>query len=149
PAPLLSVSPAEVVAQVPFDAAAGDLRVVAATTSSAPRAVAIDSAAPAIVAAQRSGSVLVLYATGLGGVRPDVKAGDAAPMSPLSQTVMTPTVSVGGRPAAVFFSGLVPGLVALYQVNVTLPDSAASGSVTVTLEIGGRRASVIVNLDAP
>jgi uncharacterized protein (TIGR03437 family) len=49
-----------------------------------------------------------------------------------------PTVTIGGIAAPVSFSGLAPGAVGLYQVNVRVPASAASGpAVPLILSIGG------------
>ena len=60
-----------------------------------------------------------------------------APDSPLSYTSATPTVTIGSQPAAVSFSGLTPTLVALYAVNVTVPQNAPSGIQPVVISIGG------------
>ena len=68
-------------------------------------------------------------------------SGDPAGV-PLSQTTTTPIVTIGGVtvPASdVQFSGLTPTNAALYQVNVTVPQSVpASPSLQpVTVSIGG------------
>jgi uncharacterized protein (TIGR03437 family) len=47
-------------------------------------------------------------------------------------------VTIGGVPARVTFSGLAPGFVGLYQVNVQVPPGAPAGdAITAQLEIGG------------
>jgi uncharacterized protein (TIGR03437 family) len=47
-------------------------------------------------------------------------------------------VTIGGIVAQVSFSGLAPGAVGLYQVNVQVPVGAPAGdAVPVTLSIGG------------
>ena len=49
-----------------------------------------------------------------------------------------PTVTIGGMAADVVFSGLAPGFVGLYQVNVQVPAEASTGDeVEVVLTIGG------------
>jgi sugar lactone lactonase YvrE len=64
--------------------------------------------------------------------------GMAAQASPLSGTIATPTVTIGGVVAQVSSSGLAPGAVGLYQVNVRVPaGSTAGGAVPVILSIGG------------
>jgi uncharacterized protein (TIGR03437 family) len=65
----------------------------------------------------------VLYVTGLG----------AAP----------PAVSIDGAPAPVFYAGLAPGYVGLYQVNALLPSSAGA-TFQVVLEDAGRRSNTFV-----
>jgi uncharacterized protein (TIGR03437 family) len=79
------------------------------------------------------GETIVVYATGLGAVQPDPGLGNPAAVSPLSWTITLPTVTIGGKPAQVLFSGLVPGLVALNQLNVVVPADAPSGDVDVVI----------------
>jgi uncharacterized protein (TIGR03437 family) len=85
------------------------------------------------------GHVLILYANGLGlvtsGTQPD--SGDPASGTTLAHTAVTPTVSVGGQSGAVQFSGLAPGFVGLYQINVVVPTGIGTGLQPVTLSIGG------------
>jgi uncharacterized protein (TIGR03437 family) len=79
-----------------------------------------------------------IYCTGLGAVSNQPATGIAAPAGPLSVTIATPTVTIGGIMAQVTFSGLAPGAVGLYQVNVQVPVGAPAGdAVPVTLSIGG------------
>jgi hypothetical protein len=139
-APLFSVKPGEVVAQLPSSAAVGQTAML--TVSSVNRASAavparIEATSPEIVAAGRAGNVLVLYAVGLGATEPALADGTAA--TGLAKTIVQPTVRVGGQAATVFYSGLAPGLVGVYQVNAIVPDGAASG---VVIEAGGRVSDV-------
>jgi uncharacterized protein (TIGR03437 family) len=84
------------------------------------------------------GDVLVIYLTGLGAVNPPVKDGDPAPLSPLSSTVVNPDVRIGGAGAPVLFSGLAPGYVGLYVLNVSVPSGTPQGlSVPLTITQGG------------
>jgi len=47
--------------------------------------------------------------------------------------------SIGGVSAPASFSGLAPGFLGLYQVNVQVPASAATGpAVPLTIGIGGK-----------
>jgi uncharacterized protein (TIGR03437 family) len=87
--------------------------------------------------AQR-GEIVALYCTGLGNVSNPPDPGAPSPSNPLANTLANPTVTVGGQPASVPFSGLAPGFVGLYQVNIQIPGSAPSGSaVPLVLTIGG------------
>jgi uncharacterized protein (TIGR03437 family) len=84
------------------------------------------------------GETVITYASGLGTVFPTVMDGSAAPATPLSTTSNAITLDVGGVPAPVTaysFTGLAPGFAGLYQVNVTIPSTAAAGDNT--LDISG------------
>jgi len=82
------------------------------------------------------GEWLVLYANGLGSVSPAVPSG-AAPEG-LSGTVNPVTVSVGGVDAEVYFAGLAPGFVGLYQINFRVPANAPVGPDTsLSLNVAG------------
>jgi uncharacterized protein (TIGR03437 family) len=84
------------------------------------------------------GEFISIYGTGLGAVSNQPATGIAAPAGPLSVTIETPTVTIGGMVAQVTFSGLAPGAVGLYQVNVQVPMGAPVGdAVPVILSIGG------------
>jgi uncharacterized protein (TIGR03437 family) len=63
---------------------------------------------------------------------------------PLAHTTTLPEVTIGGVAAPVFFSGLAPAFVGLYQVNVKVPEEGPSGlAVEVTLTIGGIPSNVV------
>ena len=95
----------------------------------------VSAAAPA-----QRGDILELYLNGMGPVtnQTAVLSGQPSPGgSLLPQTTTNPTVSIGGVNAAVAFAGLAPGIVGLYQVNVTLPATVSSGTQPIVLSIGG------------
>ncbi len=53
-------------------------------------------------------------------------------------------MTIGGIPATVSFSGLAPGFVGLYQVNVEVPANAPVGdAIPVVLTIGGVTANTV------
>jgi uncharacterized protein (TIGR03437 family) len=54
-------------------------------------------------------------------------------------TTATPLVTVGNVPVTtVEFSGLAPYTLAVYQINILIPDSAPTGNaIPVVLSIGG------------
>ena len=84
------------------------------------------------------GEFLSIYCSGLGDVSSRPATGAGASGSPLSGTLLIPTVSIGGVSALVSFGGLSPGFVGLYQVNVQVPNGAPTGGqVPVVMVIGG------------
>jgi uncharacterized protein (TIGR03437 family) len=84
------------------------------------------------------GGVIQIYCTGLGAVTNLPASGSPASGTTLSRTTTNPTVKIGGIEAAVLFSGLVPGTVGEYQVNVQVPVGVPSGpAIPVTISIGG------------
>ncbi len=88
------------------------------------------------------GEVVVIYATGLGAVENQPATGEPASLTMLSQTPVFPSVTVGGKPAAVGFAGLTPGYVGLYQINVTVPQDSPTGSVDVVVILNGVTSNV-------
>jgi uncharacterized protein (TIGR03437 family) len=81
--------------------------------------------------------IVVLYGTSFGTVAPAPAPGAAAAVVPLSTTLAAPDVRVSGRAAAVFFSGLSPGSVGLYQINSRVPADVPSGAADVVVIISG------------
>ncbi len=79
-----------------------------------------------------------IFCTGLGTVTNQPADGAPSPANPLAETTATPTVTIGGVEAPVQFSGLTPGLVGVYQVNVQVPAGAPAGNAApVVISIGG------------
>src|SRR5262249_2952221 len=124
PCPLLFVSPSQINAQVPFEAAYGPATAVLQAPHMPPAAVdlAIAPTAPGIFAngqnAAKAGSLLSVYLTGQGSVAPVVATGAPAPTSPVVEAVYPIVASLGGRAAEVINSGLSPGSIGLFQVTV-------------------------------
>jgi len=92
----------------------------------------------------KPGDVLVLYGTGLGLATPNGAAngtplttGQVAPASgnPLYETVVTPTIMVGGFPATILFSGIAPGFNE-YQIDFQAPTGVTGDDVPVVLSVG-------------
>jgi uncharacterized protein (TIGR03437 family) len=104
------------------------------------------------------GSVVSLFGTGQGPVDPAVASGQAAPSAPpFATSIATPTnngatclsvqpsvcIAVGSTFGDVLFSGLAPGFVGLWQMNVRIPDAASSGdAVPIRAVIRGRPSNV-------
>ena len=113
--------------------------LIANTGSFAAPAGTISGARPVI----RGSESISIYCTGLGPVTNPPASGTAAPTFPPSLTTAPPTVTIGGVPATVSFSGLAPGFVALYQVNVQVPQNAPTGSaVPVAIFTSGTASNI-------
>jgi uncharacterized protein (TIGR03437 family) len=81
------------------------------------------------------GQALVVYATGLGAVS---KQGQ------LSVTAAPVTALINGQELPVQFSGLAPGYVGLYQVNVPIPGATPPGlGISITLKEGGQVSNTV------
>jgi len=90
------------------------------------------------------GEFISIYCTGLGPVTNQPATGAVAPSDPPSTTTTLPTAIIGGISATVTFSGLAPGFVSLYQVNLQVPQDAPTGdAVPVVLSIGGAASNTV------
>lgn len=83
------------------------------------------------------GETVVLYLTGMGPVDNPPASGSAASLTTLSPTLIKPQVTIGGFDSVVVFSGLTPGFIGLYQINVTVPAAVAGGLVDLTVLANG------------
>jgi uncharacterized protein (TIGR03437 family) len=88
----------------------------------------------------KAGDTIVIYALGLGPTTPPVASGTASPSSPLAKVSGTTQVCFGVETpfhqspcATALFSGLTPGFVGLYQINVTIPAGIPSGNISMTV----------------
>ncbi len=99
-----------------------------------------------------AGDVLVIWATGLGQGEPAAKTGEGAPTAePLARIPGQVKVFFGDR---VFgsgvsvtpdFVGMTPGLVGLYQVNVSVPSNASKGDrVPLYIDTGDRTSNTVL-----
>jgi uncharacterized protein (TIGR03437 family) len=113
----------------------GGTAQIAAPVGSIPGA----NAAPAT-----AGQTISLFLSGLGAVTNPPVDGSPSSASNLSNTIATPIVSIGGVPATVSYSGLAPGEVGLYQINVVVPAGTMTGSsVPVNVSIGNANANIV------
>jgi uncharacterized protein (TIGR03437 family) len=78
---------------------------------------------------------LTIYLTGLGATSPAVDAGNPGPSDPLAEAMVTPTVTLGGSNVPVYFAGLAPGQVGVYQINVKVPFAGVPLGWGVPLKI--------------
>ena len=156
-APLFYVSPSQINAQVPWEVTGlftTDLTVkvfsndvpsnvvAAALAITAPGIFVIthDADSTLVTSARPAvpGEYLRIYCTGLGMVTNEPPTGAPGPFSPLAYTAQNSTVTIEGLSAYVPYSGLAPGFVGLYQVNVQVPANAVSASAApLVLSNGG------------
>ena len=156
PATLFFVSGGQINAQVPFELMAGagsvTVQVTRGSETTMEQPIAIAAVSPGVFSLNqegtgagailhaddfqlltesnptRPGEFLLIFCTGLGPVQREVASGDVAPtVEPLARTVTLPMVNIAGIAADVAFSGLAPGFVGLYQVNVQVPGGVPSG----------------------
>ena len=86
----------------------------------------------------KRGRPIQIYANGLGPVDVAQATGEPAPgVEPLARTKTAPVVTIGSSQAQLLFSGLAPGLVGLYQLNVIVPDNAALGIQPISVTVNG------------
>ncbi len=87
----------------------------------------------------KPGEYLVMYLVGLGATNPSVPSGMPAPAppNPLAKVTNQPTVTVDGLPSNVFFAGLTPGFVGLYQIDFQVPTGIHTGNVVVKVSQNG------------
>jgi uncharacterized protein (TIGR03437 family) len=96
------------------------------------------------------GTAVQLYANGLGPVNNQPASGGVAPSTKTASTKATPTVTIGGKTAAVSYCGLAPGYPGLYEIDVTVPAASVlttTGAQTVSLTIAGQTATSTITVD--
>ncbi len=104
------------------------------------------------------GSTITLFGTGQGQVSPAVADGTPAPGPPMASTVAVPTsngnscltvqpslcVAIGTGFGTVQASGLAPGYVGLWQINVTIPQGIATGgNVPLRVVLDGSPSNIV------
>jgi len=83
------------------------------------------------------GEIIVLYLTGLWAVSDEPATGTASSLTSLSSTLILPQVTIGGVIAPLAFSGLAPGFIGLYQINVTVPQASPTGLLDLVVQSNG------------
>jgi len=141
PLPLLYASDGQINFYVPQGAPAGAAVITVQTPSGATPSAQVNvadlqpgifpgailhagTADSAVTTPVRAGDFIEIYCTGLGATNP---AGLAATQ---------PAVFIGDVPLTPAYSGLAPGFVGLYQVNVQVPAGLAPGQQGVVLSSG-------------
>ena len=173
-APLYYASPTQINFQVPYEVPAGSSANVVATSGGVPGTatpVALADYAMGVFTYARTttavdpivvhysnnqlvtptspaapGEILVLYGTGVGKLNNPPPTGVAVPISPLATPVDPFTMTLGGAPVPVLFTGLTPGCAGLVQMDIQLPATLPAGSsLPVVIQFPGG-ASPVVNL---
>ena len=101
--------------------------------------VAVKPDASIITAANPAGrgETVVLYLTGLGLLDLPPDPGQPASLTTLARTVIQPSVTIGGANATVVFSGLTPGFISLYQINLIVLPSTPVGLQDLVVQANG------------
>jgi len=93
------------------------------------------------------GEGIVIYATGMGLTLPAVATGFAASASPPAVAIDQPDVSLGGLSLPLYFAGLAPGEVGVYQIHALVPGWAPTGmQVPLTITQGSSSTTVTVRV---
>jgi uncharacterized protein (TIGR03437 family) len=96
---------------------------------------------PAPARRARAGDTITLYGTGFGPVTPETPAGELT--ADLNNLQASFSIFFNGVPGSVFYAGLAPGTVGIYQFNVVVPagilkpDQSADDQVALTFELSG------------
>lgn len=172
-APLYYVSPGQVNFQIPTNATVGNgtisvvrngttgNRAFVSIAASVPRFILLNGGPFAILTTPggsltgipgspvKDGDTVVIYTIGLGPTSPPVASGTASPGSPPAMTGTTQvcfgTLTLFGKPQCTnaAFSGLTPGLVGLYQINVVIPNTVASGNQPMYFTVNGVQSNTV------
>jgi uncharacterized protein (TIGR03437 family) len=166
-APLYYVSPGQIDAQIPFELQPGQQYQVIVLTNGAlttPQPIQLSTVSPGLAAspdgtliAQHSdgslvsqtspamgGEYLVAYLAGLGDTTVPVVSGTASPLSPLAMPSNTVGLTINGAQSPIYFAGLTPGLVGLYQLNFQVPAGLPSGNITIVVSQNGQSSNQTV-----
>ncbi|MBZ5596071.1 MAG: hypothetical protein LAP39_27830 [Acidobacteriia bacterium] len=93
------------------------------------------------------GEAIVIYATGLGRTLPSLATGFAASANPLPVVIEQPDVSLGGHSLPLYYAGLAPGEVGVYQINALVPGWAPTGmQVPLTITQGSVSTTLTVRV---
>jgi uncharacterized protein (TIGR03437 family) len=163
PAPLLYTSSAEVGALVPLGTSgpATQMQVTYSGRTSSAMTIPVVPAAPALFSLDGTGggpgailnedgsvnaynnpanrgSIITVYATGLGAAIPLGEDGGLTGGPALPSAALPVTVLIDGQPAEISYAGAAPGMVqGIVQINVRIPDTTTPVyDVRVTVKVG-------------
>jgi uncharacterized protein (TIGR03437 family) len=159
PSPLFYVSPGQINVQIPFElnpsqqyqiivnangalATPQPIQLTAATpgldTFPDGTVVAVHAADGTLVSAAspaKQSEYVVLFLLGMGDTTDPVGSGNTSTGGSSVPTV-APTLTFNGNQVPVAFTGLAPGFVGLYQMNVQIPANLPGGNVVVSVSQG-------------
>jgi uncharacterized protein (TIGR03437 family) len=174
PAPMVYALSGQVAAIVPYEVAGKTSTQVVVSyngAQSAPVALPITNASPALFTSNSSGSgqaaivdqdglingptigaprgsIVSMYGTGQGQTNPAGVDGTLATGSVLPQPVLPVTVQIGGQNATVYYAGAAPDLVAgVFQINVEVPTGLQPGNQPVVVNVGTQTSAANVTLN--
>jgi len=165
-APLFSVSPEQIKAQVPVELAADEAYSVVIRTGdrvTTPKRLRLALVSPGIMAdgdgralaehadstpvsadaPVMAGEEFVLYAVGMGLVSEPVPSGMMTPESLAALVLSAPAVTLGGKDAVVVSAMLAPGGVGLYKVVIQAPPELPAGDLPLVLTQEGVAANLV------
>ncbi|MBL8176595.1 MAG: hypothetical protein JNK48_18105 [Bryobacterales bacterium] len=168
-APLLLLSPFQIVAQVPYEVPARVVQLRVRNTVGVSNAVGLEmwECAPRVytgnggtgaafalreggvvtdAAPAKGGEAVAVFAVGLGAVNPAVASGAAAGRDPFHDVVERVTVNLDGRPAELLYAYLLPGLVGIYEVDFRVPEDVREGWLPLSIAMGGHASQSGVTL---
>ncbi len=79
------------------------------------------------------GEYVQAYLAGLGATTVNVPSGTASPSSPLAFPSDMPSLMIDGSSYPIYFAGLTPTLVGLYQIDFQVPPGLPAGNLTVSM----------------
>ena len=158
-APIASVTPSQVNVQVPAELATGQPYQVVISANGAlttPDGLQMADASPGLsllptgfvnathqaggvvteASPAKPGESIVIYLAGMGLTQTVVASGAASPADP-ARVANPPSITLDGLAVSYDFAGLTPGLVGVYQINMTVPAAAKNGNLTLTLQQAG------------
>ncbi len=146
---LVFVSPTQINALVSSDLTAGDysLRVLRDSWAGPAASIGIREAAPGLFLMQqgipvvtrldgslvdadkpaRAGSIVTIWATGLGSTVPGTQPGELPRSAAILARISEFEIWLGGvkvSPDHIFYAGIAPGFAGLYQINLLLPQNS-------------------------
>jgi len=93
-----------------------------------------------------AGTVIQVFASGLGPVTPPIPDGTPPPTSPLSTLTLQYSATISGQAATVTWAGAAPGQPGLYQMNIRIPPRTPSGPARLVLSVDGNTSQAGVTI---